>query len=253
MRLGVLRWGVALLLLCVAGPTRVWAQAHTVAEQYLFQSINVERAAAGLPPLSWSRPLTGAAQYHAFRMRSAGAISHQFNGEPDVAARASHYGARFSRVSENVATSPSILQMHVALMNSPHHRENILDPKVNSIGIAVVASGNQLWAVEDFARDVQELSLDEQEQQVGQLLAATGVPRVMSSEDARETCARSNGYVGSRPAFVMRYTATDLNRLPAQLTARLAQGGVASAAVGACAASVRSDFAMYNLAVVLYR
>ena len=241
--------GLALCLL-VAG---AHAQTHTVAEQYLFQSINEERIAAGLKALSWSQPLTGAAEYHAVRMRASGAISHQFGGEPDLVARASLYGAKFSRVAENVATSPSVLQMHTALMNSPHHRENILDPSVTSIGISVVASGNQLWGVEDFAKDTQALSLDEQEQQVGSLLIALGLPQVSSSQEARTTCAMSTGFAGGRPAFVMRYTATDLNQLPSQLSARLAQGGVSGAVVGACSKRSSGSFSLYNIAVLLYR
>jgi hypothetical protein len=225
---------------------------HTIAEQYLFQAINQERAVYGLPALTWSPSLSGAAQYHALQMRSRGTISHQFNGEQDVVERASSAGARFSRVAENVATSGSILEMHTALMNSPHHRENILDPKVNAIGISVVASGRQLWGVEDFARDVKNLSFEEQEQQVGQLILSTGVQSVGATQEARDTCRQSAGYVGDRPAFVMRYTAGDLNRLPAQLTARLAQGGITEAAVGACPTSGRDSFTSYNIAVVLY-
>jgi hypothetical protein len=124
---------------------------------------------------------------------------------------------------------------------------------VYAVGISVVVSGRQLWAVEDFAKDVVSMSLDEQERQVGQLLVDTGLPSVMVSDEARATCAQSSGFVGSRPAFVMRYTASDLNGLPAQLTARLAQGGVTGAAVGACASAERSDFSSYNIAVVLYR
>jgi uncharacterized protein YkwD len=229
------------------------AQQHTIAEQYLFQSINQERAAVGLTALAWSKPLTHAAQYHAVQMRAAGAISHQFGGEPDLAERASSTGTRFSRVSENVATSGSILEMHTALMNSPHHRENILDPKVNSIGISVVQSGRQLWGVEDFARDVPVLSYLQQEARVAKLMLDAGVANVEPSPQAREMCRMSTGFSGDRPAFVMRYTASDLDRLPAQLTQRIGLGHVSSAAVGACSLSEKSDFTSYNIAVVLYR
>jgi hypothetical protein len=225
---------------------------HTVAEQYLFQSINAERAAAGLPALTWNSTLTRAAQDHALRMRSAQAISHQFQGEPGLAARAAASGSRFSRVAENVATSTSILEMHTALMNSQHHRDNILDPQVNSIGISVMVSGRQMWGVEDFARDVQPLSYRQQEMQVTQLVSAAGASSVEASEAARATCRQSSGYAGDRPAFVMRFTATDLNRLPAQLTTRIAQGRFSSAAVGACDMQSKSSFATYNIAVVLY-
>jgi hypothetical protein len=241
----------ALLLVCIV-LSRIGATQHTVAEQYLFQAINAERAAAGLPALSWNSTLTQAARQHALTMRSQQAISHQFQGEPGLADRAATAGSHFSRVAENVATSASVLEMHTALMNSPRHRDNILDPQVNSIGIAVVVSGRQLWGVEDFARDVQSLTYTQQEMQVAQLIVNAGASNVQASDVARATCRTSSGYMGDRPAFVMRFSATDLNHLPAQLTSRLTQGGFSSVAVGACDTKNKSSFATYNIAVVLY-
>lgn len=236
-----------LLLSCVP----VAAQ-HTIAEQYLFQSINQERAAAGLPALAWNAHLDRAALQHAQQMRSARAISHQFRGEPDLSARAAAAGTHFSRVAENVATSGSVLQMHDSLMQSQHHRENILDPRVNTVGIAVVASGPQLWGVEDFAKDVQALTLAQQEAQVAELVRAAGLRSVARNDQARATCRKSSGYAGERPAFVMRFTTSDLTRLPEELLSRVAQGGVAQAAVGACTSQSQTAFTTYTLAVVLY-
>ncbi len=248
-----MNWKLRTALLCVCALLcRIGSAQHTVAEQYLFQSINAERAAAGLPALSWNPTLTQAARQHALTMRSQQAISHQFQGEPGLVDRAATAGSHFSRVSENVATSASVLEMHTALMTSQHHRENILDPQVNSIGIAVVVSGRQLWGVEDFARDVQPLTYTQQEMQVAQLITNAGATNVQASDVARATCRTSSGYVGGRPAFVMRFSATDLNRLPAQLTSRLTQGGFSSVAVGACDTRTKSSFATYNIAVVLY-
>lgn len=246
-------WRVrAVLLWMFVMLCRVATAQHTVAEQYLFQAVNTERAAAGLQAVTWNPTLTHAAQDHALRMRSAQAISHQFQGEPGLAERAAASGSRFSRVAENVATSTSILEMHTALMNSPLHRDNILDPQVNSIGISVVVSGRQMWGVEDFARDVQPLSYLQQETQVEHLLSVAGASSVEANEAARATCRQSSGYTGDRPAFVMRFTSTDLSRLPTQLTTRIAQGGFSSAAVGACDTKTKSSFATYNIAVVLY-
>jgi uncharacterized protein YkwD len=37
-------------------------------------------------------------------------------------------------------------------MNSPAHRDNLLDRELDSIGIAVVERGGQLFAVQDFSR-----------------------------------------------------------------------------------------------------
>ncbi len=224
----------------------------TVAEQFLFRSVNAERAAAGLPSLTWSRTLVHAARFHAAQMGSSHTLSHQLQGEGDLLQRASQSGAHFSRVTENVAVGPSLPQMHDALMRSPHHRENILDPNVNSVAIAVLGSHGELWAVEDFAHDLASLSFDEQEQQVSFLLQKSGIP-VESTENARDTCEKSSGYVGARPGFVMRYITSDLQRLPEQLKLRIAEHAYTSAAVGACTAPSSRGFASYNIAVLLYR
>ena len=207
-----------LTLLLAFAVSPLLAQGHTVAEQYLFQSVNAERAAAGLPALVWNNALTAAAHLHAEQMRSEQAIAHQFGGEAGLVNRAAGAGAHFSRVTENVATSNSILLMHTALMHSPHHRENILDPRVTSMGIAVVAARGQMWGVEDFSHDVEILSFAEQEAEVARELAAAGLPDVEATQNARATCKLETGYVGARPSFVVRYTTGDLHQLPEQLT-----------------------------------
>lgn len=243
-------WRVCCMLLWLA--TAGVARTQTVAERYLFQSVNDERVVAGLQPLKWNAPLTAAARTHAEWMRRAGAISHQFKTEPDLAERAAGTGTHFSRVAENVASSPSILQMHSALMNSPHHRDNILDPQVDSIGISVVSDGRQMWGVEDFAHDVRAMTTRQQEAQVAQTVMDAGIANVEPSQDARDTCSQESGFVGSRPAFVMRYTASDLTALPQQLKLRLGQGRYTSAAVGACTPA-ESSFTTYSVAVILYK
>lgn len=225
---------------------------RTIAEQYLLQNVNAERAEAGLRPLQWNAFLWRAASFHAARMSSARTLSHQLSGEPDLAARAAYAGAHFSRVTENVAVGPSILQMHDALMRSPHHRENILDSEVNSVAISVVSDGRELWAVEDFSRNVETLTLFQQEQHVTGLLRNAGL-RASATADARATCAQESGFVGERPAFVMRYTTTDLDKIPEQLRVRLAERSFSEVAVGACPADRSGGFTSYSVAIVLYR
>lgn len=225
----------------------------TVAEQYLLRSINAERAAAGLRPVHFDRELQVAARFHAGQMARANLLSHCLEGEPDLSSRGSAAGAHFSRISENVAVGGSILSMHDALMRSEHHRENILDSQVNSVGVAVLQANGFLWAVEDFSRSVERLSLDEQEVAVTNLLLGLHLNATPTAE-ARSTCALSAGYVGERPTFTMRYTTSDLTRLPEQLKMRVATDRVRMAAVGACGPEKdRGGFASYNIAVVLYR
>ena len=225
----------------------------SVAEEYLLSSINAERAAAGLLAVKFDRSLQSAAHGHAAEMARTSTLSHRLQGESDLSSRGAAAGARFSRITENVAVGPSVTTMHGALMQSPHHRENILDAQVDSIGIAVVEMDGSLWAVEDFSRGVETLSLAEQEHRVSSALQGLQVQAAPTAE-ARATCGLTSGYVGSRPAFTMRYTTGDLMHLPEQLLARMRDLAVRSAAVGACAsANDVGKFASYNIAVVVYR
>jgi uncharacterized protein YkwD len=228
-------------------------RALTVAEQYLFAAANQARASQGLPPLRLDPILTEASRQHAREMAEHAAISHQFNGEADLAARGASAGAHFSEISENVAEAPSSITIHELWMNSPHHRANLLDPKVDSVGIAIVSRNNQLYAVEDFASTVQTLSLTQQERTVAGLLSQTGLHVAATTQDARQTCAMSTGYAGSRqPWFVMRYTASSLDQIPSQLRSRLSTGKYHQAVVGACTPATNTPFTAYNIAVLLY-
>lgn len=224
-----------------------------MAERYLFSAANQERTAAGLPPLKWSPQLAQAARVHAEEMAKRNTISHQFAGEADLTARAASAEARFSKVAENVGMSPSPLSMHDAWMHSQHHRENILDPKLTSLGVSAVYRNGYLWAVQDFARDVEDLSLADQERRVDLLLEETRrLNNVSASAAARQSCQMDTGYAGERrPSFVMRYSASDLSVLPEQLMTRLRTGKFTQAEVGACMRG-RSNFSGYSIAVLLY-
>ena len=223
------------------------------AEAYLLQSINLERSMIGLAPVTFDRGLQAAAREHALEMARTSTLSHRLEGEADLSSRGSSAGAQFSRITENVAVGPSIVTMHGALMQSMHHRENILDNQVNAIGIAVVEANGSLWAVEDFSRSVEQLSLDEQEHRISDALRAMQLDAEPTAE-ARATCGLESGYVGARPAFTMRFTTGDLSQLPEQLRTRVQKLPVRSATVGACSSGGRSsDFASYNIAIELYR
>lgn len=243
----------SLFVLLVSLGAYARAAQPTVAERYLFEAVNQERRAAGLAPLSWNSGLVNAARPHAMEMAQRSAISHQFNDEGDISARASAAAVRFSEVAENVGVAPSPAEMHQAWMESPGHRANILDPHLTSLAISVVYRDGALWAVQDFVRDVASVSYNDQEQQVSRLLGmSAGLQNISVSDAARQSCSMETGYAGSRkPWFVMRYTSSDLTRLPEQLTTRLKTGRYREAAVGACQGKA-SRFSSYNIAVLLY-
>ncbi len=228
-------------------------QAQNVSEQYLLAAANRERLARGLDPLEYDLHLVDAAGKHAFEMARRLEISHQFPGEIGLAERAGQAGAHFSLVTENVAEASNAALIHDLWMNSAGHRANLLDPHVNAVGIAVLQSHGQLYAVEDFARTVAETSLGEEESTVAEMLSRPGLQVSAGSTDARRTCALSSGFAGTRrPWFVMRYTSADLHLLPDELTARLQTGKYHQAEVGACVAEKQGPFSSYTLAVLLY-
>lgn len=239
-------WSAAVPRL-VSGPT--------VAEQYLLAAANAERAQRGLQPLRWDRALYEAASFHAQQMAEREVISHQYAGEPELTARGQEAGARFSVISENVAEAPTAPVIQQLWMNSPKHRENLLDPRVDSVGIRVISRGGNLYAVEDFDRSVMNLSLSQQENAVAQILQSKSSLAILpTTEDARRTCAMDTGYAGERrPWFVMRYTAADLTQIPQMLEQRLASGKYNAAAVGACPVEGAHNFSAYSIAVMLYR
>jgi uncharacterized protein YkwD len=246
------------LSLSAAAPTAhsQSAGSGTVAEQYLLAAANQERAARGLPQLHRNPQLARAAADHARVMAAHQSISHQFSGEAELTARGARAGVPFSAISENVAEAPSAVQIHDMWMHSEHHRENLLDPRADSIGISVIMRNGELYAVEDFAKTVRNVSLAQQESAIASLVARQGKialandPKTISA--ARQTCAMSTGYAGSdRPWFVMRFTSDSLTRLPEQLTSRMASGRYRQAAVGACQ-SADGPFTSYNFAVLLY-
>lgn len=248
-----LRW-IACAALAASGAVS-WAQApRNVAEQYLFNSANAERRARGLAPLRWDDTLYRAAWSHAREMAERESISHQYAGEPELAERAQTAGARFSVVAENVAEAPTAVMIHEGWMESEHHRDNLLDPRLDRIAISVLVRDGQLYAVEDFDRGVASISFGDQEQAVASLLRETAPLDIrMGGEDARQTCEMQTGFAGPRrPWFVMRFTASELDALPSELRNRLATGKYRQALVGACPARGVGRFASYNIAVLLY-
>ena len=250
-----------LVLFCVAivgWTTQASAQSGaTVAEQYLLSAANQERAARGLSQLRRDPQLAYAAAGHARLMAEHSGISHQFFHEAPLTDRGASAGVPFSVISENVAEAPNAVQIHDMWMQSEHHRDNLLDPSIDSAGISVVERNGELYAVEDFAKTVRAVSLEEQESAIASLVVQPGAVALTSDPHAisaaRETCAMTTGFAGTRtPWFVMRFTSDSLSHLPSELTSRVTSGRYREAAVGACSASGKSAFTSYNFAVLLY-
>ena len=149
-------------------------------EQRLLELANQSRAQAAAPPLTLDAGLSRAARAHAEAMVAAGQLSHQFLGEPSLPQRlATTSNLLLERSGENVALDYNAAGAHQHLMVSPHHRENLLNPAYNVVGLGVVRSGDRLYIVQDFGRALPHYSLPE----VKDRIAAT-------VEDARHRAKR---------------------------------------------------------------
>ena len=231
-------------------------------EHLLVQLANQSRAAASVPGLKWDPALAVAAHAHALRMAEEGPISHRYSGEADLAQRAASAGARFSLIEENIAAGESAAQIHDGWMHSRGHHDNLLNPKIDRIGVALVSAHGALYAVADYAQGVEIFSVSQVEAQVGAIVHARGLALLTNTADARQYCAhdespRTDAVAARGPHFLMRWQSADITHLPSALEDRIATGKYQQAMVGACApvgeaGSAQAAFTAYRVAVLLY-
>ena len=241
----------------------------SAAEAQLVELANESRRQAGVPPLRADRGLTDAAREHAQRMVANGELSHQFTGEQALMVRIADVSSlRFDRAGENVAYNASADSAHDALMHSPPHRQNLLDPNFNTVGMAAIWSHGRLYVVEDFARQVPSYSAQQTRQMVGRALneirSQSGLPqlRQVSSPGLDEAvCSQAQqNRVSARPLNVsypsrevITYTQSQPEILPQNAVRLLKNGGISQFAVGACyARDARYPSGMYWVAILLY-
>jgi uncharacterized protein YkwD len=116
----------------------------------LFSRLNAERARRGLPSLAWDASLASMALGWSTHMAQTGSFAHR-----DLSAARSLPGiSRFSALGENIAFVEGFpndaYQLHIGWMKSEGHRENLLQPGFDSVGIGVVCSGGRAWATQNF-------------------------------------------------------------------------------------------------------
>jgi len=246
------RFFLALIFSSLLAPRVFSQQVPTGDVKFLFDAVNYDRHAEGLPPLKWDAELAAAARAHVHQLAERNRLSHQFAGEPDMAERARTAGAHFSALAENIAEAPSIDELHIGWMKSPPHRANILNPKLTAIGIAIELRGEQYFGVQDFSTAVGVLTKEEQEKKVGELLRARGLRIAEHPDDARKACDSSVAIAGVTSMAILHFEAPDLNELPEQLGATIKKGSYKTAAVGACSAADPKGFSRFRIAVLLY-
>ncbi len=218
---------------------------------------NQARAQAGMGRLQWDAALAAAALKHCQLMAAEGPIAHRYGGEADLSERAAQAGAHFDVIEENVAIGPSATSIHEGWMESKGHRENLLSPEVDRVGVAIVAARGVLYAVADYSHAVRQMSAAHVEARIAALLRPSGVTVLQDPGAARAACTADNGMPrvsgAMQPHFIQRWQDADLSRLPQDLVNQLRTGRYRAAGVGSCAAQdTGGAFTAYRVAVILY-
>ncbi len=250
--------GCALLAAAMAAGAALIAQVQTAMAadplaRQIFALTNQDRAERGLPALRWSATLERSAEAHAEIMAQEPELSHQYPGEPGLMQRAKLAGVHFHAIAENIASGWSAEQIENAWMHSTPHRKNILDPKLNALGVAVVQRGRQLYVVEDFAETTQALGVRQVEERVRALLRADNVDASAPEGAAEQACRMWRGIPpGTNARAVVRFETSDLSQLPGVVVQEIRKGEFGRAAVGACVLPAGEDFTTYRVAILFY-
>jgi uncharacterized YkwD family protein len=103
--------------------------------------INQERAKAGLAPLTVDLRLVELARKKSQDMIANNYFSHTSPTYGDPFQMMTAAGISYRTAGENLAGARTVDQAHSALMNSAGHRQNILSPTYNKVGVGIATGG----------------------------------------------------------------------------------------------------------------
>lgn len=125
----------------VPDPTPEPVNGLTVAEQRMFDLVNQDRAAAGLPPLQIDMRLVQSARVKSQDMQNKGYFAHTSPNGTTPWDLIKGQGVTYKTAGENIAkgymTSDAAEQ---GFMNSPGHKANILNRSFTHVGIGIVGN-----------------------------------------------------------------------------------------------------------------
>jgi uncharacterized protein YkwD len=125
------------------------------AERTLLLLVNRDRQSAGLPALVEAEDLSRLARSHSLDMRESAFFAHVSPRTGRLRDRADDMRLQYRRLGENIAVGADVHEAERALMRSPGHRMNLLDPDFTHVGVGVAfeedASGNRrVYVTQNF-------------------------------------------------------------------------------------------------------
>jgi uncharacterized protein YkwD len=236
----------------LGSPEQLWGEQanspssfHADNQAQLLLLVNRDRAQHGLPALRLDDGLSRAAQTHSSEMAARHQLAHQFPGEPDLQRRiAAESQLQFDLTGENVAYSEGIEQAEEGFMHSPPHRQNLLTPAYNVVGLGILHSGGMLYVTQDFGHALAAYDPDHARdaaiEAVNHMRAAAHLPaldRLEGGEAQTVACEMAKTDSLRTPApkgfYVLRYTTMQPETLPPGAE-KVVNGAVRSFTLGIC-------------------
>lgn len=130
----------------IIGPTKALSQETasilSAEEEGLLDEVNRERSARGLRTLLIDPKMVAIARRHSQEMVSSNYFAHDSPANGSLLDRVTSTGANGWIVAgENLAGAASVDSAHQAVLGSPPHKENMLDPRYTHVGIGVAHGG----------------------------------------------------------------------------------------------------------------
>jgi len=108
------------------------------------KKMNASRVAAGKGKLSLDPEISKVARKHTREMVNQELLHHT----PSDALR--NRVTRWQLIGENVGVGSTVDSLHVAFMNSPAHKANILLTSFKHVGVGVIEDGGRMWVTVIF-------------------------------------------------------------------------------------------------------
>lgn len=123
-------------------------------EKALFNWVNSERKALGLPAFRNSGTLKKAALFQACDMAEHGYFAHSRPGGPKLKERIQKAGYRIRTGAENIAYTrqPDPGTAAEIWRNSPTHWNSMVSPEFTDAGLAIAEGGGKIYWVMDMGR-----------------------------------------------------------------------------------------------------
>lgn len=123
---------------------------YTASENLLLSSVNVERAKAGVPPVSAAPDLTDLARSRSADMAARDYFSHTTPEGANIFSMLRSRSIAYSYAGEIIARNniaPTDRSIQVAIdgfLNSPSHRQIMLDPQYTNVGLGYTRAPNSM-------------------------------------------------------------------------------------------------------------